>query len=87
MNQIKPFGDPAVSLTVDCDSLPSAGAGVRLRVVADGYEEYAVDTTLTSMEANRLSGLLAAYALKADAENFIADAARAQQPLFDGQPS
>lgn len=84
MDQIKPFGDPAVSLTVDCYSLPSAGAVVRLRVVADGYEEYAVDTVLTPKEAGRLSCFLAAYALKADAEN---DAASAQQPLFDGQPS
>ncbi|WP_438636593.1 hypothetical protein [Methyloversatilis discipulorum] len=87
MDQIKPFGDPAVSLTVDCDSLPSAGAVVRLRVVADGYEEYAVDTVLTPKEAGRLSGLLAAYALQADAENIAADAERAQKPLFDGQPS
>lgn len=84
MDQIKPFGDPAVSLTVDCDSLPSAGAVVRLRVVADGYEEYAVDTVLTPKEAGRLSCFLAAYALQADAEN---DAASAQQPLFEGQPS
>lgn len=87
MDQIKPFGDAAVSLTVDSYTLPDLGAAVRLRVEADGYSEYAIDTTLTPKEAGRLSGLLAAYALQADAENIAADAARAQQPLFDGQPS
>ena len=87
MDLMKLFGDPAVSLTVDVYSLPSAGAVVRLRVEADGYSEYAIDTTLTPKEAGRLSCFLAAYALKADDMNLIADAERAQKPLFDGQPS